>query len=89
MAELCVQYEVPADTVYIIDGTKYKNDKEDDREKGLLFRNDICKECQKDNIGVPYHLLYNNNGVLLKSGFIDQKEIEAIIQKELEQITRY
>jgi len=88
MAELCVEHEVPLDTVYIIDGTKYKNDLEDEREKGFLFRNDICKECQKDNIGVPYHLIFDNSGRLLKAGFFFSKEIDSIIQKQLEQTTR-
>jgi len=65
--------------VYMIDSKQYK-DKSDDRVKGKKFRDDLCKTCRKDPIGVPYKMLFDKNGNLIRAGFLKVMYDEAVIQ---------
>lgn len=71
--------------VYMIDSEQYK-DKRDDRAKGRKFRDDLCKSCRKDPIGVPYKLLYDKNGNMIRAGFMNVMSdgaVRAMIDKAL------
>jgi hypothetical protein len=52
---------------YILDAT-YGSPK-DDRERGRKFRNEMSTECEKDELGVPYHMVYNSKLKLLFHGY--------------------
>jgi len=64
--------------VYDIDSQKYKDKKSDDRYKGKLFRDDICDECRKDYIGVPYKILFNQKGNVIRCGFLDRMDTPTV-----------
>lgn len=63
------------DTIYLIDKHQYREKLTDDRYKGFLFRNDICSQCAKDEIGVPYTIVYNAQGEIIKFGYINREEL--------------
>lgn len=71
------KYGVYVDTVYLIDNVQYKEKRSDDRYKGFVFRKDICIPCQKDIIGVPYTIVFNNKKEIVAKGYIHDDEIKA------------
>lgn len=62
MLQVLKKFQVSESPVYVIDSEKYKDKKLDDRYKGKLFRDDICRSCKRDVIGVPYTILFDENG---------------------------
>jgi hypothetical protein len=73
------KYGVYLDTVYLIDNKSYKEKSSDDRYKGFVFRKDVCKPCKKHVIGVPYTIVYNNKGEVVKCGYIGNNDIKAAV----------
>lgn len=63
------------DHVFMIDKKMYREKLTDDRKKGFLFRNDICKECAIHEIGVPYTILFDQNGTIINYGYLGREEI--------------
>lgn len=73
------KYGVYVDTLYMIDNTKYKEKRSDDRHKGFEFRKDVCEPCRKDIIGVPYTIVYNNLKEIVAFGYIHEEEILKVV----------
>ena len=55
------------DETYILDNSY--GSPGDARKRGVKFRNELSKECVQDEIGVPYHLVFDNNLNLLFHGY--------------------
>ena len=72
MLQVLAKANVKLNAIYIIDGEIYKDKKSDDRKKAFAFRKDICEECRKDIIGVPYSIMYNNKGEITQYGYFHQ-----------------
>ena len=70
MLQVLAKANVKLKTVYIIDSDKYIDKISDNREKGFQFRKDICKSCKKDPIGVPYSIIFDNKGEIVKFGYL-------------------
>jgi hypothetical protein len=66
---LLKSHSINLPVTYMIDKTFYPEKRMDDRKKGYFFRNDICPECRKDIIGVPYRLMYDKNKKLIYHGY--------------------
>jgi hypothetical protein len=62
-------YQIDTKPVYVIDRTKYKEKRLDDRFKGLKFREDICAPCKGMIIGVPFIMIFNKQGQVLEYGY--------------------
>ena len=83
MLSVLKRFNVKESPVYVIDSEKYKDKKSDDRYKGKLFRDDICQACKREVIGVPYKILFDENGNLLENGYISSETVNAIIEYQL------
>jgi len=83
MLSVLKKYQVKESPVYVIDSEQYKDKKSDDRYKGKLFRDDICRSCKKDVIGVPYTILLDEKGTPLEGGYLSTETIRAIIEFQL------
>ncbi len=66
---LLKSHSINLPVTYMIDKSFYPEKRMDDRKKGYYFRNDICPECRKDIIGVPYRLMYDKNKKLIYHGY--------------------
>lgn len=81
--ELMIKFNIHWDT-YIIDGSKFKEKKSDDRYKGFDFRNSLCKSCHVDPIGVPYSFLIDDKQNVIFSGYPVKNDISALIKYIIE-----
>ncbi len=79
LRKLLKKYAITLPKTYIIDSKKYKDKRLDSRKKGYKFRNDICKECQSDIIGVPYCLLYAKNKQLIYHGYRGRTNFDSLL----------
>ncbi|MBK7764092.1 MAG: hypothetical protein IPI46_12235 [Bacteroidetes bacterium] len=79
MLKVLNKYKVFVSPVYIIDSNFHKDDIEDNRVKGYDFRNDICKPCRSEIIGVPYSILFNKRGIIVYHGYNMNNEIDSIL----------
>ena len=78
MEGILKKYGIQENPVYMISSEKYRDKKSDDRHKGKLFRDDICAECRKDYIGVPYKILFDQKGNVIRCGFLDRMDTPAV-----------
>lgn len=81
--ELMMKFKISWET-YIIDGSKFKEKKSDDRYKGFDFRNSLCKSCHIDPIGVPYSFLIDDKQNVIFSGYPAKNDISALIKYIIE-----
>ena len=75
--------EVEDVDVFMIDSEMYKDKKSDNRQKGFLFRNDICEACRNDLIGVPYKIHFNKERKIIAKGYPSKVDMELIIDSLL------
>ena len=73
------KYDINITPVYIINTNRHK-EKGDDRYKGFMFRKEICQECQKDIIGVPYSILFDDEGKVVRYGYLHSEELFPIFE---------
>ncbi len=65
---------------YLIDGDKYPEKKMDTRVKGYNFRNDVCKDCIIDQIGVPYYMLIEPGRHILYAGYTAPGDFDRLLE---------
>lgn len=68
------------DVCYLIDGDKYPEKKLDSRYKGYKFRNDVCKDCVIDQIGVPYYMLIEPGRHILYAGYTAPGDFDRLLE---------
>jgi len=70
--------------VFLIDPKRHREYK-DDRIKGFLFRNSICRPCQDDELGTPYYIFYDRNNAVLFAGYPSRYDFKKLLQAYFEQ----
>jgi len=86
LMEVLKKNEITFPTVYIINSDRHKDKRFDEREKGFLFRKEICEECRKDIIGVPYSIIYNDAGTVIQYGYIHSEELFPLFDKHSKEL---
>jgi hypothetical protein len=77
------KYSIKLPKTYIIDSDIYKDKRSDSRRKGFEFRNDYCRECRPDIIGVPYCLLYKNGHDLVFHGYKSRINFDSLLNRTI------
>ncbi|MCB9045062.1 MAG: hypothetical protein H6550_02865 [Chitinophagales bacterium] len=71
--------------VYFIDPEHYREYRDDERKKGLLFRNAICGPCRNEVIGTPYYLFFDTHSNILFHGYSTRNDFNALLGEYFKQ----